>query len=106
MYYGGFTYSEARNLPANERAWFRNQIKKELEAANGKDNKDDEPLSDTEKEMLRNRMASQNPAVAAAQDKKGISESRARHHNTPEIRALQGKDRTSLPSRLMRFQGS
>lgn len=107
MYYGGFTWSEARQIPVNEREWFRQEIKKELERNNGKENKDDVPLSEQEKAHLKARMANQNPEIARHQqkNKEGHSETLARHHNTPEIRALQGKQRTNVPSRLMRFGG-
>jgi hypothetical protein len=36
-------------------------------------------------------------------NEKGDGQSRATHHNTPDLRALQGKARQNVPSRLRRF---
>jgi hypothetical protein len=35
MYYGGFSYIEAYNIPVWQRFWFVKRISKEIEKANG-----------------------------------------------------------------------
>ena len=35
MYYGGFTYTEASQVPIQYRIWFINRIGKEIEKSNG-----------------------------------------------------------------------
>jgi len=69
MYYMGFTYTEAYNLPSWQRTWFIQRISKEMEKAR-------EANSDA---------------------------SRAAHHNTPDARAMQGRHRAQVPSKLRRF---
>lgn len=100
MYYGGFTYHEAKYLPINLRRFFIDEISKELKRQNGKTPQEDmdKELSKQDKEFISSRMkmASNNPP---------ISESRAPHHNSPEVRAVQNKDRTNVPTRLLRFNG-
>jgi len=66
MYYGGFTFTEAFNLPIGWRRWFIQRINKEFERAN-------------------------------SQQSKGA------HQNTPDIRQLQGNQRTTAPARMQRF---
>lgn len=70
MYYGGFLYKEAYNLPVSYKRWFVERIVKEI-----------------------NRSTSEG----------GSSQSRALHQNSPDVRALEGKARTHMPSRLRRF---
>ena len=70
MYYGGFLYGEAYNLPVTYRRWFIERIGKEFEKA---------------------------------KEKGGDAPSRAAHHNTHDVRALQGKARSQVPSRMRRF---
>jgi hypothetical protein len=70
MYYGGFSYAEAYNLPVSYKRWFIARIVKEL-------NKTSEDGGETQ--------------------------SRAAHHNTPEMREMQGRQRSQVPSRLRRF---
>jgi hypothetical protein len=69
MYYGGFSYREAYNIPVVYKRWFIDRIVKEL-----------------------NKGADE-----------GQNQSRALHHNTPQIREMSGKARSSVPSRLRRF---
>jgi len=104
MYYGGFTYHEARFLPINLRRFFINEISKELKRQNGQKPEEDvdKELSKQDKEFIRNRMMM---AHNQTPQNKPISESRAPHHNTPEIRSVQNKERTNVPTRLLRFNG-
>jgi hypothetical protein len=74
MYYGGFTYREAFNLPVPYKRWFIERIVKELNKGRGEDD-----------------------------DPQPIAPSRALHENSPEMRAMQNLTRTSSPSRLRRF---
>ena len=67
MYYMGFTYTEAYDLPIWQRHWFIKRINKEIKRS-----------------------------------KNGES-SRAPHHNTPDARAMQGRYRSMVPSKLRRF---
>ncbi|MEC7609486.1 MAG: hypothetical protein VX964_04890, partial [Verrucomicrobiota bacterium] len=69
MYYMGFTYVEAYNIPIWQRIWFIERLNKELKAAN--------------------------EAQSGA--------SRAAHANTPDQRALMGRHRQQVPSKLRRF---
>lgn len=104
MYYGGFTYHEAKFLPINLRRFFINEISKELKRQNGKTPEEDmdRELSKQDKQFIRNRTL-----LASNQEpqNKPISESRAPHHNSPEVRAAQNKQRTNVPTRLLRFNG-
>lgn len=102
MYYGGFTYSEAKYLPINLRRFFINQVSKELKKQNGEKDTDKE-MSKMEKDMMKSKLSQVNPE---AHRPAPISESRAPHQNNPEIRALQNKDRTNIPTRLIRFGGT
>lgn len=106
MYYGGFTYHEAKFLPINLRRFFINEISKELKRQNGKSAEDDtdREMSNMEKEMLRSKLQQANPE-AYKPPKPNVRESRAPHQNNPEVRALQNKERTNLPTRLIRFGG-
>lgn len=106
MYYGGFTYHEARFLPINLRRFFINEISKELKRQNGKKPEEDmdRALSDRDKEFLKAKMMQANPE-AYNKNKPNIQESRAPHHNSPEVRAAQNKQRTHVPTRLLRFNG-
>lgn len=72
MYYGGFSFTEAWNIPVTWRRWFIERINMEIERSRGENGE-------------------------------GQGESRAAHHNTPDVRALQGKNRQQTPSRLRRF---
>lgn len=105
MYYGGFTYHEAKFLPINLRRFFINEIGKELKRQNGKTPEEDmdRELSEMDKEFLRSKMSQANPD--AHRIEKPINKSRAPHHNDPETRALQNKQRTNVPTRLLRFNG-
>jgi len=103
MYYGGFTYSEARNLPVNFRAFFVDRINKEINRQNGVSDKENQPLSNEEKMIMRSKLAQVSPEQQKINN--AITESRAPHHNRPDIRALQGKERTNVPTRLLRFNG-
>ena len=69
MYYMGFTYIEAYNIPIWQRYWFLERLNKEIKAAN--------------------------EAQSGA--------SRAAHANDPETRALMGRHRSQVPSKLRRF---
>jgi len=106
MYYGGFTYHEAKFLPINLRRFFINEISKELKRQNGKTPEEDadRQMSKSEKEMLKSRLMQANPEAYRA-PKQNINQSRAPHHNQPEVRALQNKERTNIPTRLIRFDG-
>jgi len=74
MYYGGFLYGEVYRLPVAYKRWFIERIVKELNKGSDKEGSDNpQPLT------------------------------KALHQNTPEVRALQGKDRPQTPSRLRRF---
>jgi len=75
MYYGGFLYAEAYNMPVAYKRWFIERISKEL-------NKDGD-----------GKGGGDNPQPLT----------KALHQNTPEIRALQGNARPQTPSRLRRF---
>lgn len=103
MYYGGFTYLEARFLPINLRRFFINEISKELKRQNGKKPEEDtdRKLSEQDKQMLRSKLAQANNQT----NQNKIRESKAPHHNTPEIRSVQNKERTNIPTRLIRFNG-
>lgn len=39
MYYGGFTFTEAYNIPVGWRRWFMQRINKEFERANNQSSK-------------------------------------------------------------------
>lgn len=65
MYYMGFSYEEAYNLPLWQREWFINRINREIKASQG--------------------------------------QSQAAHSNTPDTRALMGRARAQVPSKLRRF---
>ena len=69
MYYMGFTYVEAYNIPVWQRVWFLERLNKELKAAN--------------------------EAQSGA--------SRAAHANSADQRALMGRHRSQVPSKLRRF---
>ena len=69
MYYEGFTYTEAYNIPVEYKRWFIKRIERELNR--GKED--------------------------------GSTQSKALHHQTAEARALTGKARAQVPSRLRRF---
>jgi len=105
MYYGGFTYHEAKYLPINLRRFFMNEISKELKRQNGQTPEEDrEELSKQDKDFIKARTmiaANQEPQ----KNQQPIRESRAPHHNQPEIRAAQNKERTNVPTRLLRFNG-
>jgi hypothetical protein len=107
MYYGGFTYHEAKFLPINLRRFFINEISKELKRQNGKTPEEDmdRQLSKQDKEFLKSRMMAANPEAYRNNENKSIRESRAPHHNSPEVRAAQNKQRTNVPTRLLRFNG-
>ncbi len=77
MYYGGFTYFDAYHLPVNYRRFFLDQIKRTMTGTDP-----DEPEPEPNAPIVR---------------------SRAMHHNTEESRAYQGKIRTNIPSRLIKF---
>jgi hypothetical protein len=76
MYYGGFTYSEAYKLPVVYKRWYIERIVKELNKGSGTDDSTD--------------------------GASGAS-SRALHQNSPDVRAMQGRQRAQSPSRLRRF---
>ena len=69
MYYMGFTYLEAYNIPVWQRMWFLDRINKEIKKAND--------------------------AQSGA--------SRAAHQNSPDARAMMGRARAQVPSKLRRF---
>lgn len=107
MYYGGFTYHEARFLPVNLRRFFQNEISKELKRQHGKKPEEDmdRALTEQDKQFLKAKMMQANPEAYRPPSKETISESRAPHHNGPEVRALKNKQRTDVPTRLLRFNG-
>lgn len=74
MYYGGWTYWDAYYLPVNARRWMLDRIVKEMKGG-GDDGGPDAPLT----------------------------QSRAPHHNTGDVRSLQDRTRINPPPRLMRF---
>lgn len=88
MYYGGFTYTEAYNLPLNFRRWFINEIVDEMKRSSGHEDSEDNP------KPLPLRQREANPA---------IEQSRARQLNSPSARAWRGENRQHIPSRLIRF---
>ena len=45
MYYGGFSYEEAKTLPIPERMWFINRVVKEIKETKGS-KEDTDPMSD------------------------------------------------------------
>lgn len=69
MYYMGFTYVEAYNIPIWQRYWFLERLNKEIKRAND--------------------------AQSGA--------SRAAHSNSADARALMGRQRAQVPSKLRRF---
>lgn len=73
MYYGGFLYHETYNLPVAYKRWFIERIVKEINQSGGDPNGG------------------------------GGAQTRAVHQNTPEIRSMQGRTRTQVPSRMRRF---
>ncbi len=72
-YYGGLTGAEAYNLPVPIKRWWIERIVKEL----NKQGPNGEPPDG--------------------------SNSRALHQNMPDVRAMQGRARQQVPSRLRRF---
>ena len=70
MYYMGFTYVEAYNIPIWQRRWFIERIQKEIKRASEQGN--------------------QQPT-------------RAMHENSPDVRAMMGRHRAAVPSKLRRF---
>lgn len=77
MYYCGFSYSEVYNLPVSIRRWYIERVNKELTKGNKDPDNPDAPPEP--------------------------GPSRAPQDNSPEVRALQGRARTHVPSRLIRF---
>lgn len=75
MYYGGWTYWDAYYLPVNARRWMLDRIMKEMKGGKEDNDSPDSPLV----------------------------QSRAPHHNTEDIRALQDRTRINTPPRLIRF---
>ena len=74
MYYGGFLYKECYELPVAYKRWFIDRIVKELNKGNSNGSGDNpQPMT------------------------------KALHQNTPDVRALQNKARSQVPSRLRRF---
>lgn len=71
----GFSYKEVYNLPVPYKRWFIERVVKELNHSGGGTDNDPKP--------------------AAA--------SRALNANTPDVRAMQGRQRAQVPSRLRRF---
>ena len=69
MYYMGFTYVEAYNIPIWQRYWFLERLNKEIKRAND--------------------------AQSGA--------SRAAHANSADARAMAGRSRAQVPSKLRRF---
>jgi len=67
MYYMGFSWIEAYNIPIWQRFWFLKRLNQEIKSS-GKDNG-----------------------------------SRATHQNDAETRALMGRHRAQVPSKLRRF---
>jgi len=70
MYYGGFTFTEAYNIPVSYKRWFVDRLVQEL-TRKGPDGSD--------------------------------APTRAAHADTPDVRAMQGRSREQVPSRLRRF---
>lgn len=62
-------------MPINFRRWYIGEIVSEMKQSRGDDPEDPKP----------------------------IRQSRAKHHNDAETRAMQGKSRAHVPSRLIRF---
>jgi hypothetical protein len=73
MYYLGFTYTEALNLPIVYKRWFIERVAKEIKGSAG----EDEPGNGPSKAM--------------------------NHQNDPMYAAMTGKSRTQTPARLRRF---
>ena len=71
MYYMGFTYVEAYNIPIWQRYWFLERLNKEIKRANEASN--------------------------------GNASTRAAHQNSPDARAMMGRARSQVPSKLRRF---
>lgn len=89
MYYGGFTWTEAYNVPINYRRWFINEIVQEMKRSGGNDQESDPtPMGGP-----RNISDPNAP----------VTQSRARSLNTPDARAWRGENRQHVPSRLIRF---
>ena len=61
VYYGRFSYLEAKYLPVNLRRYFLNEIVKEVKKQNGKSEKEERPLSDTEKDIYRSKLKQVQP---------------------------------------------
>ena len=72
MYYGGFTFTEAYNIPVAYKRWFVERIGKEMKGSSDKDGNN-------------------------------TGNSRAPHHNPPDVAEMMGKSRSQVPSRLRRF---
>lgn len=62
-------------MRVDQRTWFLNETVKAMKRANGEENHEDRPMV----------------------------ESRAPWHNTPDMRALQGKDARHIPARNIRL---
>jgi len=73
IYYLGFTYTEALNLPIVYKRWFIDRVAKEIKGSAG----DNEPGNGPSKAM--------------------------NHQNDPTYAALAGKHRAQTPARLRRF---
>ena len=71
MYYMGFTYVEAYNIPIWQRVWFMERLNKEIKRSGDASG--------------------------------GQQQSRGAAQNTPDARAMQGRQRAQVPSKLRRF---
>lgn len=71
MYYMGFTYVEAYNIPIWQRMWFLERLNKEIKRS--------------------------------AEANGGQANSRGAAENSAEARALMGRSRSQVPSKLRRF---
>jgi hypothetical protein len=61
VYYGRFSYWEARFLPVNLRRYFIGEIVKEVKKQNGQDEKEERPLTEAEKGIYRGKLRQVQP---------------------------------------------
>lgn len=98
---GGFPYEQVRRMPINLRRFFINEIIKEDKKSNKKD--EEEPLSETEKSMIRSQLAQGNNAL---QQKRSHSDKVLATEAPGALGSnKQNTNASEAPKRLMRFKG-
>ena len=95
VYYGKFTYSEAKYLPINLRRFFLNEVSKEIKRKNGKNPEEDtdRQMSKAEKDMLRSKLA-----MAGSPQTQSTTQ-----RNHTETGRVPSKDGTNTSKKMIRF---